>query len=88
MHGGIFARAGRGEIQVASRFAELIPLLKELGERQMGEGLVRSQGDELFQKTLRHGWIAQFPVGMGEIEMNRWALAVQQRGFLEGIDRG
>ena len=43
---------------MASRFAELILRLKEIGQRQMGEWLVWSEGDQLFQKILRHGRIA------------------------------
>jgi hypothetical protein len=46
------------------------PFLKEVGQRQMGEGLVRCQGDQLSQKVLRHGRIAQFPVGMGEVQLD------------------
>ena len=88
LDGGIFASASGGLIEMANRFAELIPLLKEIGQRQMGEGLVRSQGDQLFKKVLRHGRIAQFPVGMCEIEMNGRVLAVQRRCLLECIYRG
>ncbi|TKS62948.1 MAG: hypothetical protein EWM73_01938 [Nitrospira sp.] len=88
LHGGVIARAGGGLIEMENRFAELIPFLKEIGQRQMGEGLVWSQGDQLLQIVLRHGWIAQFPEGMGEVEMNGRVMGVQRRCLLEGIYRG
>ena len=78
LHGGIFARAGRGKVEVAGGLTESVPFLKELGECQMGERLVRSQGHQLFQKALRHGRITEFPVGMGQVEMNGRALTVQR----------
>jgi hypothetical protein len=54
----------------------------------MGKGFVRSQSNQLFEKILRHGRVAQFPVGMGEIEMDGWATGIQRRCFLKRIDRG
>jgi hypothetical protein len=62
---------------MASRFIELILPLKEFGQRQMGEGLVRSQGDQPFQKVLRHGRIAQFPVGMSEVQLDDGILGIE-----------
>jgi hypothetical protein len=43
----------------------------------MGEGLVRGQGDQIFQKVLRHGRIAQFPVGMGEVQLDDGILGIE-----------
>ena len=77
LHGGVFACEGDGLIEVASRFSELISFLKEIGQRQMGEGLVRSQDDQLFQKVLIHGRIAQFPVGMGEVQLDDGILGIE-----------
>ena len=54
-------------IEMAGRFSELIPFLKKIGQRQMREGLVRGENNQLFQEVLCHGRIAQFPVGMSEI---------------------
>ncbi len=88
LHGGIFACAGCGQVEVAGGFTESVPFLKELGQCQMGEGFVRSQGHQLFQKALRHGRITELPVGMGQVEMNGRAFAVQRRGLFECIDRG
>ena len=77
LHRRVFAREGGGLIEMASRFAELILPLKEIGQRQMGEGLVWSQGDQLFQKVLRHGRIAQFPVGMGKVQLDDGILGIE-----------
>ena len=41
---------------MASRLAELITVLKEVGQRQMREGLVRSQGDSLPLRRVGSEW--------------------------------